>query len=261
MKSLTRTALIVGAGIGGLSAGLALRQAGWTIRIFERAASPRELGFGLGLAPNAIAALRTLGVADVVLSRGFEPRRAELRRLDGTVLKRAELPPEALGGPMIVTLRPALHGALLEAVGMDAITLESDVTGFTATGTRVTLQMAGGEVAEGDVLIGADGVGPSSDMRCIRRKGHPGRAESWRCAARCMAPCVIWAISTRSTTSVAAWSPCSFAPANRYLLVPLDGTRAGAARHAGSESDPGAHVAAIRFHVSRGDVSDRRSAL
>jgi 2-polyprenyl-6-methoxyphenol hydroxylase-like FAD-dependent oxidoreductase len=77
--------LIVGAGIGGLTAGIALRQAGWRVRIFERAATPRELGFGLGLAPNAIAALRALGVADTVLARGFAPRRGELRRMDGTV--------------------------------------------------------------------------------------------------------------------------------------------------------------------------------
>jgi 2-polyprenyl-6-methoxyphenol hydroxylase-like FAD-dependent oxidoreductase len=167
-ERVTRTALIVGAGIGGLSAGLALRRAGWNIRIFERAASPRELGFGLGVAPNAIAALRTLGVADVVLARGFEPRRAEFRRLDGSVLKRAELPPGALGGPMIVTLRPALHGALLEAVGIDAITLESEVTGFTVTGARVSLETANGRIADGDVLIGADGVGS-----VVRRALHP----------------------------------------------------------------------------------------
>ena len=168
---MTRTALIVGAGIGGLSAGLALRKAGWTIRIFERSPSPRELGFGLALAPNAIAALRTLGVADVVKARSFEPRRAEVRRPDGTVLKRAELPPEALGGPMIIALRPALHGALLEAIGVDAIALEDDVTGFTSTGTRVTLQMAGRGVAEGDVLVGADGIGS-----VVRRALHPDEA-------------------------------------------------------------------------------------
>ena len=60
----TRVALIVGAGIGGLSAGITLRRAGWDIRIFERAGSPRELGFGVGLAPNALVALRKLGVAD-----------------------------------------------------------------------------------------------------------------------------------------------------------------------------------------------------
>ena len=43
-----RTALIVGAGIGGLAAGIALGRAGWDIRIFERAPTPRDIGFALG---------------------------------------------------------------------------------------------------------------------------------------------------------------------------------------------------------------------
>jgi len=166
---VTRTALVVGAGIGGLAAGIALRQAGWHVRIFERAASPRELGFGLLVAPNAIAALQDLGVADVVLARGFAPTRGEVRRMDGTVLKRAEFPPpEALGGPTVVALRPALHGALLEAVGMDAVTLSSEATGFTVAGDRVTLHLKGGDVAEGDLLVGADGAGS-----VVRQTLHP----------------------------------------------------------------------------------------
>jgi len=164
-----RTALIVGAGIGGLAAGIALRQAGWQVRIFERASSPRELGFGLGLAPNAIAALRKLGVADVVLARGFEPSRGEVRRMDGTVSKRAEFPPhEALGGPMVIALRPALHGALLEAVGTDALALGREAIGFTVNGGRVTLQGTDGDLGEGDLLVGADGVGS-----IVRRALHP----------------------------------------------------------------------------------------
>src|SRR5215510_6186519 len=65
-----RTALIVGAGIGGLAAGVALQRVGWNVRIFERAASPRELGFALLLAPNAISALRRLGLADRVMAGG-----------------------------------------------------------------------------------------------------------------------------------------------------------------------------------------------
>jgi 2-polyprenyl-6-methoxyphenol hydroxylase-like FAD-dependent oxidoreductase len=155
-----KTALIVGAGIGGLSAGIALRQAGWQIRIFERASSPRELGFGLLVAPNAMAALAKLGVADVVRARGFAPVRGELRRMDGTVLKRAEFPPpEVLGGHTVVALRPALHGALVDAVGLDAISLGSEATGYTVHGNRVTLRLAGGAEAEGDLLIGADGTG------------------------------------------------------------------------------------------------------
>ena len=168
---MARTALIVGAGVGGLAAGLALRRAGWTVRVFERAPSPRELGFGLVLAPNAIAALAALGVADEVLARGFPPTgaRGEVRRPDGTVLKRAEIPSaEALGGPMTIALRPALHGALLDAVGLDAITSDSEATGFTARGHGVTLHLADGRTAEGDLLVGADGAGST-----IRRALHP----------------------------------------------------------------------------------------
>jgi 2-polyprenyl-6-methoxyphenol hydroxylase-like FAD-dependent oxidoreductase len=165
------TALIVGAGIGGLSAGLALRQAGWQIRIFERAASPRELGFGLGLAPNAFVALRQLGVADVVLARSYAPAyaRGEVRRMDGTVVKRTTFPPPgALGGPMVMALRPALHGALVDAVGIEAITLDTEITGFTVNGNRLTLQAGDGDIAEGDLLVGADGAGS-----VVRRLLHP----------------------------------------------------------------------------------------
>jgi 2-polyprenyl-6-methoxyphenol hydroxylase-like FAD-dependent oxidoreductase len=122
-----RTALIVGAGIGGLSAGIALRQAGWNVRIFERAASPRELGFGLLVPPNAIPTLRHLGVADTVLARGFTPT-GELRRMDGTAITRAAFPPpEALGGQTVVVLRAPLHGAPLEAVGVEAGPCRVDV--------------------------------------------------------------------------------------------------------------------------------------
>jgi 2-polyprenyl-6-methoxyphenol hydroxylase-like FAD-dependent oxidoreductase len=168
---MARAALIVGAGIGGLSTGIALRRAGWNVRIFERTASPRELGFGLGLAPNAIAALGELGVADVVMARGYEPTRGELRRMDGTVLKRAEVPRGALGGPMMIALRPALHGALLDAVGMDALVLHRHATGFTVSSDRVTLHLSNGEAAEGDLLVGADGVDS-----IVRRALHPSEA-------------------------------------------------------------------------------------
>ena len=168
---MQRTALIVGAGIGGLSAGIALRQAGWDVRLFERAASARELGFGLLVAPNAIEALRRLDVANAVLARGVTPTRGEVRRMDGTVLKRAEFPPpNALGGSMVVALRPALYGALLDALGRDAITLRSEVTGFTTEGDRVSVHTADGDTAEGDLLVGADGIGS-----IIRGALHPSQ--------------------------------------------------------------------------------------
>jgi 2-polyprenyl-6-methoxyphenol hydroxylase-like FAD-dependent oxidoreductase len=166
---MTRTALIVGAGIGGLSAAIALRRSGWNVRVFEQAESPRELGFGVALAPNAVAALRELGVADAVLRQGFQPRRAEFRRMDGAVLKRIEMEHGALGGPMLVALRPALHGALLDAVDPAALTLGRRVESFSVENNRVSLRLSDGETAAGDLLVGADGV-----ASIVRRSLHPG---------------------------------------------------------------------------------------
>jgi 2-polyprenyl-6-methoxyphenol hydroxylase-like FAD-dependent oxidoreductase len=165
---MARRALIVGAGIGGLSAAIALQRAGWEVSVFERSPLLRELGFGVGLAPNAIVALRELGVGDTVVARGFEPTRAELRRMNGTVLKRAEVPRGILGGPFVIALRPALHGALLDAVGLDAVAAGAEATHFTAAGSRVAVHFADGRLAEGDVLVGADGV-----ASVIRRQLHP----------------------------------------------------------------------------------------
>ena len=164
---MTRRALIVGAGIGGLAAGSALRKAGWNVRIFERYPSPGELGFGLGLAPNAMAALGELAVGGVVQGRGFEPTTGEIRRMDGAVLKRVALPRGMLGGPMVMAMRPALHGALLAAVGADSITAGTAATGFTIHGARVALHLESGDAVEGDLLVGADGV-----HSVIRRQLH-----------------------------------------------------------------------------------------
>lgn len=142
------------------------------MRVFERTSSPRELGFGLGLAPNAIRALGELGVAETVLGTAFAPLHAlaELRRMDGTVIKRADVPvAAAMGGRMAIALRPALHGALLEAVGPETIAVDHEAVRFAQNAGRVTLHFRHGVQAAGDLLIGADGIGS-----VIRRQLHPG---------------------------------------------------------------------------------------
>lgn len=174
-----RTALIVGAGIGGLAAGLSLRRAGWNIRVHERAGSPRELGFGLGLAPNALAALRELGVAEPVVRAGAGMGTVELRRVDGRLLRRFNL---RVGLPAVVALRPDVHGALLDAVGEDALRLSSEAVGFTEDTDGVTVRFSDGTTDRGSIVIGADGVRSS-----IRRSLHPDEAPprpSGFCAVR-----------------------------------------------------------------------------
>jgi 2-polyprenyl-6-methoxyphenol hydroxylase-like FAD-dependent oxidoreductase len=172
--------LIVGAGIGGLAAGLALQRAGWQVRVFERAATPRELGFALGLAPNAIRALDELGVGETVmahagtadsLSRGTGGHLAvEIRRPDGRVLRKLALHRDELAGAMLpaIVMRPALHAALLGAVGAETIQSDSEAVGFENDGSHAILRLADGSIARGDVLIGADGV-----ASIIRKQLHP----------------------------------------------------------------------------------------
>jgi 2-polyprenyl-6-methoxyphenol hydroxylase-like FAD-dependent oxidoreductase len=164
---MPRTAVIVGAGIGGLAAGIALGRAGWNVRIVERATSPRELGFALALAPNAMAALRELGVADAVERKGAEVDVFEVRRGDGALLKRIDFRGGAARS--VVTLRPALHGTLLDAVGPEALLLGREVEGFANAPAGATINLAGGTSLDADIVIGADGVGSA-----IRRRLDPG---------------------------------------------------------------------------------------
>jgi 2-polyprenyl-6-methoxyphenol hydroxylase-like FAD-dependent oxidoreductase len=173
------TALIAGSGIGGLAAGLALQRAGWQVRIFERADGPRAIGFGLGLAPNAMAALRELGIDAAVRARAFVPARAEICRPDGRVLRRVDIARFVpLEKEMAIVLRPVLHDVLIEALGPDRIAFGSDVVGFGVRQDVVSLRLANGRTVEGDVLIGADGVGSVirrflfPDDPPPRRSGH-----------------------------------------------------------------------------------------
>lgn len=166
-----RTVLVVGAGIGGLAAGLALHRAGWRVKIFERAPESRALGFGLSLAPNAVQALRELGVADRVLREGAVVRRVEIRRADGRALKRFNVESAVAAAVSVVALRPALHGALLDATATETLFTNREAVEFAASATGVALTFSDGRSEAGDVLIGADGVGSA-----IRRQLHPHEA-------------------------------------------------------------------------------------
>jgi 2-polyprenyl-6-methoxyphenol hydroxylase-like FAD-dependent oxidoreductase len=166
-----RTALIVGAGIGGLAAALALTRAGWRVRVFERSAAPRELGFGLMLAPNAMAALDELGVGPLVRTRGYTPRSVEIRTADGRLLRAFRTPP---GGPSehlfpVIALRPAVFGTLFDALPSEVVIPAGEAIGFEETSDGLVLRLADGRVVSGDVLVGADGIGST-----VRKALHPG---------------------------------------------------------------------------------------
>src|SRR4030095_13503187 len=81
--------------------------------------------------------------------------------------------------PIVVVLRPVLHGALLRAVGRDAVALDRPVVGCDLGDRRPFVQLAGGDTVVGDVLIGADGVGSMVRRVLHPQEGPPRRSGLW----------------------------------------------------------------------------------
>ena len=155
--------LIAGAGIGGLTAALALLKRGIDVDVYEQAAELKEVGAGVQLSANGTRVLHLLGVAEALRALSCEAVGKEVRLWStGETWKLFDLGAESIaryGFPYFTVYRPDLLAVLSEAVRReksDAIHLGMKVTGFTQ-GSGVKLQFESRE-AEGDALIGADGV-------------------------------------------------------------------------------------------------------
>jgi 2-polyprenyl-6-methoxyphenol hydroxylase-like FAD-dependent oxidoreductase len=123
--------LIAGGGIGGLTTGIALRRAGFEIRVFERASRIGEVGAGLTVQSNAILALRRIGLDQDVIGSGQVLGAASVRRPDGRVISRADLAEvaRAVGAPAVAIHRATLQRVLLNALGEDAVETGREVEG------------------------------------------------------------------------------------------------------------------------------------
>ncbi len=162
---MRRRILIAGAGLGGLTAALALIARGFDVAVFEQAAVPREAGAGVQLGPNGTRVLIDLGLGPL-LERVVCPAAGKEIRLwsTGQCWKLLDLGEDAVaryGAPYWMIHRGDLHAVLLDAVreaAPDAIRLGATCMGFAQDDAGVTLRLASGEAVRGDALIGADGV-------------------------------------------------------------------------------------------------------
>ncbi|GAA0919205.1 FAD-dependent monooxygenase [Nonomuraea longicatena] len=172
-----RTAVIVGAGIGGLTAAQALRRTGWNVAVYEQAAAVAPVGAGVGVAPNAVKALDHLGLGTALREHGQRQQALEIRlrgggRVAGIPASRFE---RRYGTPFYAVHRAGLHRILMD--GLDAASLH---TGHRATGVAlgpdaatVTFQGPQGEVAvAADLVVAADGV--RSALRTALLPAYPG---------------------------------------------------------------------------------------
>jgi salicylate hydroxylase len=154
--------LIAGAGIGGLTAALALRQAGLDAHVYEQASVLREVGAGVAISPNAVKVLHRLGLAQALQSVGVVSDSMDSRDWQtGAVLGRVPLADAAVkrwGAPFYHLHRADLHDALRAALGDKHITLGARCVAVAQHGTTVELRFADGREAAGELLIGADGI-------------------------------------------------------------------------------------------------------
>jgi len=158
-------ALVVGAGIGGLATAIALRGDAHEVDVFERAAALEEVGAGLSMSPNALAALDRLGVGDEIRRRGGIARKILVRTRRGSVL--SEIDAEGREWEIVGIHRGELQDVLLSAAGQ--VSLGIAAVHYAQIGTSVGVRLEDGREIEGDLLVGADGI--RSTVRA-QLKGH-----------------------------------------------------------------------------------------
>ncbi|HTS47378.1 MAG TPA: FAD-dependent monooxygenase [Bryobacteraceae bacterium] len=183
-------ATVVGAGIGGLTAALALRNAGIDVEIHEQTSELREVGAGISLWANAIRALAKLGLGEALQARSVAYSRTAILRADGQVIAESLLDElvRSLGAgeiPALLVLHRADLLGMLSGRLDCAIRLGQTCTGFEMLEDRVIARFAGGVEVESDLLIGADGI--HSGIRAQLRPGervHYSGYTAWRAVSK-----------------------------------------------------------------------------
>ncbi|MDX2144062.1 MAG: FAD-dependent monooxygenase [Rhodospirillaceae bacterium] len=157
--------ILIGAGIGGLTAALALQRQGFKVAVYEQAPQLGEVGAGLTLSPNATHALCAIGLTDSLAQKASRPaRQAVLHYRTGQILveqERGDLPRRQYGADYYQIHRADLHTMLAEAIAANdpsAIRLNHSFVGLTQTGSRVDVTFANGANVSADVVIGCDGI-------------------------------------------------------------------------------------------------------
>jgi 2-polyprenyl-6-methoxyphenol hydroxylase-like FAD-dependent oxidoreductase len=172
--------VVVGAGIGGLAAVIALEQAGVEPIVIERAPELHEAGFGLVVSANAVTALRSLGLHDGVAARGSSVRRAEIRNPRGDLLTLIDY--KRLGWETYGILRAELQRVMLDAVPATRLRLGTTCIGATEDGRAL---LAGADSVAGDIVVGADGI-HSTVRRSLfgEERLRYGGHRAWRAGTR-----------------------------------------------------------------------------
>ena len=152
--------VIIGGGIGGLTAAVALARMGLAAEVYEQAPALEEVGAGVGLWPNAMAALERIGLSGKVAQLAAPVSRQGLMRPDGTWLLciPGDLMARRWGSGFVAVHRAELQQLLAAELDPAVIHLGARCIGFDDSGPTVIARFADGREIRADVLVAADGV-------------------------------------------------------------------------------------------------------
>jgi 2-polyprenyl-6-methoxyphenol hydroxylase-like FAD-dependent oxidoreductase len=161
---------VIGGGIAGLTAAIALRHHGFSCTVYEAAPALEPVGAGILVPANAMRALAALGVRESVAEAGVRLERIELRDLRGTPLQVVDgLEAERrYGEPTIAIARTRLVRALADHLGEGLLQLGKRCRDAVENETGVTLHFEDGSEARADLAIAADGIHSRLRDRFIR---------------------------------------------------------------------------------------------
>lgn len=202
---------VIGGGIAGLTAAIALRKRGLNPVIFEAAPDIKALGAGLVLAANAIRGLERLGIADKVVPAGQVLDRFAILDQHGKVISQADNRALAAryGVNNFAIHRVDLHRILLAQLGDIAVRTGKKAISCTQTPEAVHLQFQDGSTYDAAAVVVADGI-----HSAIRRQLVPGSAPRY-------AGYTCWRAVIQNPGLHINYSTETWGPAGRMGIVPL----------------------------------------
>lgn len=152
--------IIIGGGIAGLTAAIAMQQAGMDFTVYEAAPELKPYGAGIWMAPNAMQVFDKIGVKDAVLAAGIELEKLDitdnkLNLIHGLNLKKIKA---NFGSSIVAVHRAKLQQVLYSFVNPEKVILNKALISLQEKGDKVLLQFADKSTVEGDFVIGADGI-------------------------------------------------------------------------------------------------------
>jgi FAD-dependent urate hydroxylase len=152
--------IIVGAGMGGLAAAIALDQAGYRVEVYDRVGKLRPAGAGISLWSNGVKVMNRLGLGEEIARIGGPMKRMAYLSKAGEKLTNFSLDPlvQATGQSPYPVARTDLQQMLLEAFGPERVRLNARCIGIEQTPDQAFALFEDGTRASGDVVIGADGT-------------------------------------------------------------------------------------------------------